>query len=306
MPELKTYSIATDITTGILDTDGLKTSIANSGNVADFDFLFVIGDALTIIGGAILDETALDTLVSEHVANSPFEIYSDVVTSMLGKEATAINYKTELKDGISYTPEFLVHKEAGDTMGLLDKTNYYRDFIDDEDKGTLVMQITEVYVMEPSAGVPPSSVGPLTRDKTWSHARLDGSIDTLETKTRPKKYNTRRKRHTVGINKRTNIIEQLIDNVGLAGVLSGIFADKNEANSKLTDLVILYSGQFTGYKQSGLDGTGTIYDVILNDSTTTWLTTVIPDNGTTQTMIPWMIGSDFRSYIISKLKADIK
>ncbi len=303
---LKTYSISADITAGELDAAKLHTEISNSGYVTSFEGLAINANNIDVHGSVITNESGLDDLVANHIIDSPYEIHSDVVPSLKQKDVIAINYKTELQDGIAYTPEFIVHAEAGELMGLLDKTNYYRNWVDDTNKGTLVLVAKEVYIMNSDPSIPNSAVAPLSRIKTWKYARENGELDEINKKSRPKKYNTRRKRHKLGINKRNNIIEQLIDNVGTAGVISGTFTDELDAHSKLTALLIADSAEFIGYKESGLNGVGTIYDVVLNDTTTTWLDSVIPDNATTQAVIPWMIGLDLRDYIISKLKGDIK
>ena len=236
-----------------------------------------------------------------------YEISNDVDKGLENKAISAINYKTELKDGIAYTPIHVVHLEPGSLMGLLDVTDYYRDYIDSNNKGTLVLRVHEVYVMDNTTpSDPDSSKPPLSRNKTWSYVREDGTIDLLSKKTRPKKYNTRKKRHKVGVAKRENILEQLIDNVGTAGVLSGTFSDAHDAHLKLTAMLVSHAAEFSGWQQSGLDTTKSIYHSVLNDSTTSWLDALIPDNTTTQAVVPWMIGKSFRNYIIGKLKAEIK
>lgn len=47
-------------------------------------------------------------------------------------------------------------------------------------------------------------------------------------------------------------------------------------------------------------------DDIANDVDNTWLTTIIPDNGTTQAMCGWMIGMSLKDYIVEKLKGNIQ
>lgn len=228
---------------------------------------------------------------------------SDPLT-VLHKEFQNINYKIELKNGESLTPVFIIHFD-GANAGLLDKTQYYKDYVDDNNKGTLVLEVHEVYTIDESEPTLPHSAKPaLDRVKTWKHVKKsDGLVDEENVKTKPKQYNTRAKRHKEGNRRRGNIMEQLIDHTGLAGVLSGAFSSEEDAFDKLTAMQTLHSAAFTSWENSGR---GPIYDDITNDSTTSWLDTVVPDNGTTQAMCPWMIGLSFRTYLVGKLKGELK
>jgi hypothetical protein len=146
----------------------------------------------------------------------------------------------------------------------------------------------------------------IQRTKTWKHVRKsDNQIedDVNKVKSRVKKYDTRRKRHIESNKRRENVLEQLIDNVGTGGVLSGSFLNSEDAYNKLTALQELHSSAFNGWMNSGR---GSLVNVIQNDLTTTWLDDIIPNNPTTQAVIPWMIDLTFRSYIQNKLKGDIK
>lgn len=235
-----------------------------------------------------------------------YEIQDDIDDSIKDKDFRNINYKTELKSGISYTPVFIIH-DQGEFAGLINKTEYYRNFVDENNKGTLVLVVEEVYTIDNSDVTIPNTARPTTeRTKTWKHVVKSSGTpqsDVNKQKTKSKKYDTRRKRHKEGNRRRENIIEQLIDNIGLAGLLSGTFADVNEAHDSLTALQELHAASFSGWLNSGR---GSLVDVIQNDATTTWLDSTVLDNASTQAMCSWMIGLTFRAYIQDKLKGNIK
>ena len=67
---LKTYSISGDIAAGTLSSGKLDQEIAASGSVNSFAGVSREGDSFHILGDTFSDETALDTLVSNHVAIS--------------------------------------------------------------------------------------------------------------------------------------------------------------------------------------------------------------------------------------------
>jgi hypothetical protein len=239
-------------------------------------------------------------------ADNYYEIQEDVDNLVKEKDYRQINYKSELLSGVSYTPVFIIH-DQGNFAGLIDRTEYYRGYIDQNNKGILVLVVEEAYTIDDSDPTKPFTARPaIERTKTWKHVkRSDGQIDSdpARVKVKTKKYNTRAKSHTEGNRRRANIVEQLIDNVGLAGVVSGTFADVDDAHDKLVELQELHSSSFSGWKNSGR---GSLIDVIQSDATTTWLDDVIPDTAGTQAMVPWMIGVSFRSYIQDKLKGNIK
>jgi hypothetical protein len=135
--------------------------------------------------------------------------------------------------------------------------------------------------------------------RTW--ALMDGTWSP-DTKISVKYYDSRQKRHAEGEKRRANRIEQLIDHVGLDGVLSGTFTDADDAYHKLTDLQTRHSAAFGSW---GNGGRGPLIDDIENDVIATWLDNVIPSNDYTTAMVPWMIGMDFRDYIKAKLNGTI-
>ncbi len=229
------------------------------------------------------------------------EIKSDIHPSISNKDLLAIDYKQELKDGVSYTPEYVI-KTNGLDSGCLEKTTYYRGYVDEQDKGTKVLEVDETYEIDDSE---PSEVNSakscISRVKTWKHYKEDGSLDESKTKTKDKLYNTRRKKHIEGIRRRQNIQEQLIDNVALAGILSGEFTDEGDAFDKL---VALQEGNEIAFSSWVNSGRGSIYDDITNDSTA-WLANTVADNASTQAMCPHMIGMTYKAYIVDKLKGDI-
>ena len=299
---LKTYSKS------LLLLDELNTLISESGTVENFAGVTGTDIEISIHGDSLLNETALDAIVSGYTyVDSIYEIEEDIEDSIIGKSAVAVNYKSELKDGIGYTPVFTIH-DQGAFAGLLDKTEYYRGFVDENNKGTLVLVVEENYTIDDSeVGLDHTAKPVLDRTKTWKHVKKsDGTLEETPgkgNKTKPKQYDTRRKRHSEGVRRRDNVIEQLIDNVGLAGVLSGAFTGVGDAHDKLTALQELHASSFTGWKSSGR---GSLVGVIQTDTTTAWLDNTVADTGATQVMCPFMIGLTFRAYIQDKLKGNIK
>ncbi len=176
--------------------------------------------------------------------------------------------------------------------------------MNENDKGDLVLCVDESYVIDDSDTSIVFSARPaISRQKVWKLAKLDGTLETIKIKQKTKLYNTRRKSHEEGIRRRKNIEEQLIDNVALAGILSAVFADENDAYDKLVELQEAHENAFASWINSGR---GSLYDDITNDTTHTWLTSTIADNENTQAECDWMIGLTFKSYIVEKLKGNIK
>lgn len=270
------------------------------------------------ITGDVISEMSQAEKDAYDVANPgpvTYEIQDDVTSSLNSKDITAINYKTELKSGVAYTPEFVIH-DSGVNAGLLSVTNYYRDYVDEDNKGTLVLIVEETYVVDESDPSQPNSAkSALSRTKTWKHAKKGAATGSPPTtidnennkKIKPKLYNTRQKQHVEGIRRRNNILEQAIDNVSLAGILTGAFSGVPDAYEKMTAFLQVHNSAFEGWKTSGI---GSLYDDILvccgSPETHDWLDVTVQDDGTTQAMIPWMIGLDLRSYLIDKLKGNIK
>lgn len=230
-----------------------------------------------------------------------YEIQRDVKgTAKTKKPVLDINYKTEVP--VKYH-EVVVKHFSGDRCGLVDKIEFYRDWGGPNEQ--VVLREVHTYTIDDSdPTLPFSARTALNQTKTIEHVlQADGTFDTFNTKTLFKLYDTREKRHVEGIKRRKNIEEQLIDHVGLAGVLSGAFADENDAFNKLTQLRVDHSAAFGAWLDSGREP---LYTDVTNDTTTSWLDTEIPDTPQTQAMCDWMIGLDFREYIVDKLKGNIK
>ena len=235
--------------------------------------------------------------------NEDYRIMEDASEAAHHQDVYSINYKTELKSGVSYTPIYTISFE-GETAGLLEKTEYYKDFVDSNSKGTLVLVVEENYVIDNSDPLLNHTAKTTTqRTKTWKQVKKDGSIEETSTKVKTKIYDTRRKRHIESERRRGNIIEQFIDHIGLAGLLSGTFANIDDAYDSLTALQELHASAFSGWLSSGR---GSLIDVVENDTVTLWLDDVVADNPSTQAMCPWMIGLTFREYTQEKLKGNIK
>lgn len=305
MVNLKTYTISVDITSGSCNAERLDFEIKDSGYITNYDGLSIEGDSLIIMGDSFNNESGIDAIVLAHDPTRDHVTHKILLDYSGSKSFENINYKIDLKSGVSYTPVFTIHM-SGPYAGLLEKTEYYKNYNDQSSPALpaeLILVVEEVYTIDNSDLTLNYSARPaLSRIKTWKWVKEDGTLDEINVKTKPKIYDTRRKRHIESERRRRNIIEQLIDHVGLAGVLSGAFIDSDDAYDKLTEMQEIHSSSFSGWISSGR---GSIIDVVTNDTYTSWLDIVIPDNGTTQAMVPWMIGLDFRTYIQEKLKGNI-
>lgn len=290
------------VTTGTIALTSAEEPTPGPGqDVAQVDYLFPpIQPTYFYRYDDQAEEVQVNTEDNIILAESDYMIQID---ADVAKDVLAINYKTELKTGVAYTPVYTIAYE-GLEAGLLTKTEYYKDYVDVNNQGTLILEVNEAYVIDDSEPTLPNSAKPaLSRTKTWKWYKTDGTIDESNTKVRPKVYDTRRKRHIEGNRRRINIEQQLIDNVGLAGILSGAFTNEDDAYNNLVALQELHASAFSAWLNSGR---GSLYNDITNDSTTAWLNTVVPDTPQTQAMCPWMIGKSFREYIVLKLEGSIR
>ena len=278
------------------------------------DYTGLNGDSLDLQKKWNWDFSEPTPIFKEDLESYLYEIQYDVNEHVGEKDFLDINYKSELKTGIGYTPVFTIH-DTGVLSGLLEKTEYYRDYIDEDNKGTLVLIVEEAYVIDESDSTINNSGKPATsRNKKWKHVKKKGGqIDESNVKTKPKLYNTRRKRGREGQKRRGNLIDQLIDNVGLAGIISGIFIDETDAHIKLADLLTSHNPAFSAWKKSSR---GSLYDDISVD-TTEWLLSTVsntenqpaPYDSTAPiaiTSVSHMQDWVLRDYIIDKLKGNIK
>lgn len=267
-------------------------------DIQDVDKIYwkVVGDTVVEMSQGekdAVDQAELDSFPIEYL------IQDD---TLVDKDFRSINYKTELKSGVHYNPVFTFHT-SGSHSGLLEKTEYYKDFVDANNKGTLILVVEESYTLEDAPQLYNSVTAVLSRTKTWKYAtKPNGDLDEVNVKTKTKLYDTRKKRHDETIRRRDNILEQLIDNVGLAGVLSGTFANITEAHESLTDIQLNHAAAMDAWMSSGH---GTIYDDIANDTNLTWLEETVANNPYTQAMVPWMIGLTYKYYIVEKIKGEI-
>lgn len=65
---LKTYSVASDVATGEVETDLLHKTISDGNVVENFDGVYLEGDDLKILGNSIINEPILDSIVYNHDA----------------------------------------------------------------------------------------------------------------------------------------------------------------------------------------------------------------------------------------------
>lgn len=305
--------------TGVLiSSSTTEPSINQDESKVEVDFIFNAGQPFYFFkydGSDVVENDEGSIQESINIKINEYEIQSDVDSIISQKDIRTINYKTELGNDVCYTPEYIIHDE-GINSGLLDKTNYYRDYIDESNKGVLVLVVEEIYTVDNSDTSLFNSAKPATsREKKWKYAKKGGGLDEVKFKRRNKKYNTRTKRSKEGRRRRRNIQEQLIDNVGMAGILSGIFISENDVYEKLTLLLQYHNAAFNGWKASGK---GTVYDDIESDNVSSWLSLTVcnsvnqPDITRNEiapieyTPVAHMSDMTMKEYIIEKLKGNIK
>ena len=247
-----------------------------------------------------VNKLLIDELVSEDPSDVDTypRIWDLCLAELRGREPKEIEYKKQLLDG-----ESLYQSLSFTDDGFLSTAKYYANYQDIQNLGDLTIETQETYVTNPSqSGLFPSQREPVSRNKIWTYYNLDGTV--YKTYSKPKLYDTRPKKAAEGEQRRTNIVNILVDNVGLAGVLSGVFSTPEDANVKLTSLLESHSVALdNNYIKTGR---GTIYDDIASDSTHTWLDSTVADNVGTNIYCAWMIGKTFREYVSLKLQGNIK
>ena len=253
-------------------------------------------------GDSVLECTEEEIEERTHYGGEKKPLIFELVNEHLqSKYFHDVNYNTELSTGNRLHK---VHEYTND--GFILRTKAYDGYVDEQDKGVLILVVEESYQTNPDqAEVHPTARETISRNKIrkWANDEGDESKFHSDYKTTSKLYDTRKKKSDEGFRRRANVIDMLSENVGLAGVLSGTFIDGEDAFNKLTTLLATHSTAFSIYKQTGR---GDIFTTILEDTSNTWLSATVLDTPYTQGMCPWMIGMTFRDYIIDKLKGLIK
>ena len=314
MAKLKTYSIATDIASGVCDTDRLHATIKAGTAITNFEGIVMQGDVLDIYGDILADESVLDTLILAHdpsaISSTSHYILGLVPPKIADKPLTAINYKTELLSNIRLEPVYYFSND-----GLLTKTEYRHEWTDGEGSHSkLVIEITETYTTKTSdASLNPSERAIELRTKTWKWAFEDGILDEVNPKVKEKPYTTSAQQRRVGTRRRENIISAFGDNVGMVLVFQGIATDEADANMKLKELARTFQTELDTYK---IFGDEEIYQTISNDTSITWLDETVfstplpgplsPYDGLYDTLLVDMQGKTLRTYAIEKLKGLVK
>lgn len=227
-----------------------------------------------------------------------YKIYDLVNDELFEKNIHDINYQTELKSGIK-----LHTIQTFTNDGLLDKTEFYNNYVDMNNKGDLILVVDESYIMidnEDHLNLSARKV--VERIKTRKWVKYDGSIDDVNVKITNKKYDTFAKRNSEGRRRRNNIVNYIYINIITAGVYSGIFTDVENGESELIDLMSDNNNDYNSYIASGK---GHLIDAI-NTHSNAWLDSIVADNPYTQSLCSWMIGMTLRSYMIEKLKGNIQ
>lgn len=261
-------------------------------NVTTGELVLVFTDDFTDNGA---DNTQLDSMIASHdttpIKARIIDIAEPVVVK--SKELLSIDYKKELKDGKSLHPEHVI-----DSSGLIQSTTYFDGWIDENNKGEKVIKVSEVYNLDTAETIP-SANKVLERSKTWELFNTDDKLQTKK-KTKVKKYDTFAKYHKEGKRRRENILDQAQIKIATSLLLTGESPDEDDAREKMTALYETYNAAFATYIKTGK---GTIYDDLTNDTTYSWLDTTIPDNGTTQALIPDGVDLTIHAYAVKVLKA---
>jgi len=217
----------------------------------------------------------LEGVINGYVKNSRKHILRSLcVDSVLNKDLTAINYKTELKTDVRLDAEVSLTND-----GLIEETIYYYE-VDSAKKP--VIKVAETYEYHSSdMAFNPAERGMHSQEKKWQYYFEDGTLDTSEkhTKTKFKEYKENRQILEVGYNRRSNVVARASTTMGSILVILGVFNDdetstgKKKAYDAMRSLSSKYSTDFTEYKTYG---TTNLYSSIANDTEFTWLNVNVP------------------------------
>lgn len=214
------------------------------------------------------------------------------------KDFRDINYNNELISGIKLHPVFTFG-----LSGLLESTIYYNGFVDMSNKGEEILRSDISWVVDNDEVIPSAkSIVERTTTRKW---KKKGGGYSNKQKVTPKKYDTNNKKNDAGSRMRLNLRRDAEQKLGTAIYLCDL--DINGAptlnpTDEMTSFLEFYTNAFYTWH---ITGKGTIYDDILNDNTKSWMDWVVPDNVSTQAMIPFMIGVSIRDYSVSKFKGEI-
>jgi len=206
---------------------------------------------------------------------------------------TVINYITDLKSGCR------LHKvEQIGVDGLIGLVEYYHNYVDENDKGTLVLKVEHNWTADESEPIPAArTITEREKTRTWKDTKGN---DHKNKKVTTKKYDTRKKQNDEGQRRRDNILHQLQSNCAAIMLMNGTSPDVDDAEVKLTDVFESHNAAVNTYLKSGK---GSIYDDITNDSTFTWFDTVV--GATAQGYLgldaSWATKT-MREYIVDKFK----
>lgn len=245
-------------------------------------------------------------LESDAVAIRDGNIYSiaepEIVelSAVNGKDHTAIDYITELKDGVK------LHKEEVLKIdGLVDIVTFYNNYVDAGNKGTEILTVEHVWNVDETETIP-AARKVLSRTKTRKWKTKDGNYHTKQ-KVTTKLYDTEKKKNEEGKRRRENILFIAQGGIATILLLTGTSPDLDDAEGKLIDAFGVHANAIATYIKSGK---GSIYDDITNDATSdpdlSWFDIVI--GATAQSALGLPAGWDtknIREYIAEKLKGNI-
>lgn len=237
-----------------------------------------------------------DILVGENLptAKTPL-IYKAVDSDVRKKKHKSINYKNELRDGVS-----LHGVETFFNDGSLDAVTYYKDYVNAGNKGTEYLSVTHSWVMDTSSPTP-SAASVISRMKTWKWKNGDGTTN-VETKSKTKKYDTQNKKNKEGRRRRNNLVNQTQETMVPILLISAsvIFTNQTMAVMSLVSFFQTYSDAFSTYLESGI---GSIYDDIENDTVYPWMKTEIGNTSVSFLGLPPDYATkQIWEYAVNKLK----
>ena len=227
---------------------------------------FTDNDATEVTGQLAIDLTERLINSGAKIPSTTPYILGLVSPAIAKKDIISINYKTELLSGVRLEPVYIFTND-----GLLDKTSYYHEYVDEQNnpQSKLVLEVSEVYTAKPEdAGLNPSEKALEKRTKTWKWAYEDGLLDEVNIKEKEKPYKTSAQQRRLGERRRENIISAFSDNVGMVLVLQGIATDAVDADQKLKELARVFHDNLDTYK---IYGDEQIYIDVANDTVITWL-----------------------------------
>lgn len=246
---LKTYTISTDITGGLLHLNTMGKEIEDSGHITNFSgLLYKKGTDTFDLYGDSFSETDVDAVVLAHAIPN----------------AAGINIE-ELKEE-NYNLKGYQKERTFNTLGDINTVTYWENYVDVNNKGDKKVEETRIYTRDGVTG--------LLEQRTMTHKWYENDVE-IATKTTTKYYSSEEgyesnKRAAKNLTRTASMY--LVSQIGVANgqayldtVVTEISA--YEAGSRMMLLNDIAATDFTLYGATDATHSGTIktvMNVILN------------------------------------------